>query len=253
MWISSPARSRTYRSAGSSPKRPSLPIPTRVRIPDTADGAIPSVSAISGPVNRNRLRAAIASTRRSQVRFATNLGAEGRSKRPASPSTRNRPTHLRAHRTLTSAAAAASVTVRLSTTTRRQSSRLLFRLRAALACNFIRCPPWDWWRQTPPASKGARMNQPPQELHLATLHAAAGAGRRDAEQPADRALVEHTAGGDRRRHLEGVLRRRGADRAARAHPAAAGFDGRERVAVERPGGARRGRARALDRVEQAVG
>src|SRR3954471_20119927 len=169
MWISSPGRSRSYRSAGSSPKRPSLPIPIRVRIPDTVDGAIPSVSAISGPVNRNRLRAAIASTRCSQVRFATNLGAEGRSKRPASPSTRNRPTHLRAHRTLTSAAAPASVTVRPSTTTRRESSRLLFRLRAALACNFIRCPPWDWWRQTPPASKGARMNQPPQELHLGLL------------------------------------------------------------------------------------
>src|SRR4051794_19126599 len=183
MWISSPARSRTYRSAGSSPKRPSLPIPTRVRIPDTADGAIPSVSAISGPVNRNRLRAAIASTRRSQVRFATNLGAEGRSTRPPSPSTRNRPTHLRAHRTLTSAAAAASVTVRPSTTTRRQSSRLLFRLRAALACNFIRCPPWDWWRQTPPASKGARMNQPPQELHLAHRRAAEAPHRQGREQP----------------------------------------------------------------------
>jgi hypothetical protein len=26
--------------------------------------------------------------------------------------------------------------------------------------------PWNWWRQTPPASKGGRLNQPPQELHL---------------------------------------------------------------------------------------
>src|SRR3954471_4147646 len=192
MWISSPGRSRSYRSAGSSPKRPSLPIPIRVRIPDTVDSAIPSVSAISGPVNRNRLRAAIASTRRSQVRFATNLGAEGRSKRPPSPSTRNRPTHLRAHRTLTSAAAAASVTVRPSTTTRRQSRRLLFRLRAALACNFIRCPPWDWWRQTPPASKGARMNQPPQELQLG-LHG------QDEDQPyAEHQTTQHEPQCERR-------------------------------------------------------
>ncbi len=53
-----------------------------------------------------------------------------------------------------------------SSTTRSQSSRRLFRLSAALACRFIRCPPWDWGAWQLPASKGARMNQPTQELQL---------------------------------------------------------------------------------------
>ena len=44
-------------------------------MPDTVDSGIPSSSAISGPVNRNRLTAAIASIRRSQVRLATTCGA----------------------------------------------------------------------------------------------------------------------------------------------------------------------------------
>jgi hypothetical protein len=125
-----------------------------------------SVSAISGPVNRSRRSAAIASIRPSHVRLAIVTGVDGRSSSPHSPSSRKRPTHLRAQRTLTSAAAAALVSVHPCSTTRWQSTRRALRLSAALACSFIRCPPWDWWRQTPPASKEARMNQPPQELQL---------------------------------------------------------------------------------------
>jgi hypothetical protein len=51
------------------PSRESLPSPIRVRIPDTVESAIPSVSAISWPVKRSRLRQAIASSRSSGVRF----------------------------------------------------------------------------------------------------------------------------------------------------------------------------------------
>jgi hypothetical protein len=48
----------------------------RVRIPDTVETGMPNSSEISGPVNRNRRSAAIASIRRSSVRFATQRGAE---------------------------------------------------------------------------------------------------------------------------------------------------------------------------------
>jgi hypothetical protein len=65
-----------------------LPIPILVKIPDTVDSAISSSSAISGPVNRNRRNAAIASTRSSLVRLTTALGADDLSTRPASPSAR---------------------------------------------------------------------------------------------------------------------------------------------------------------------
>jgi hypothetical protein len=34
----------------------------------------------------------------------------------------------------------------------------LFRLSLALACNLIRCPPWDWWPRHQPASKEVQMN-----------------------------------------------------------------------------------------------
>ena len=57
-------------------------------MPDTVESGIPSASAISGPVNRSRRNAVIASTRRSQVRFATVLGAELRSRNPASDASR---------------------------------------------------------------------------------------------------------------------------------------------------------------------
>jgi hypothetical protein len=73
---------------GSRPSRPSLPIPTLVRIPETVESAIPSVSAISAAVIRSRRSAAIASIRRSSVRLATIAGAEERSSSPAGPSDR---------------------------------------------------------------------------------------------------------------------------------------------------------------------
>ena len=57
-------------------------------MPETVESGIPSASAISGPVNRNRRNAAIAWIRRSQVRLATVAGAEERSSSPSSPSAR---------------------------------------------------------------------------------------------------------------------------------------------------------------------
>jgi len=65
-----------------------LPIPIRVRIPETVESAMPSVSAISGPVKRSLLSAAITSIRFSSVRCGIEFGAEERSKRPSSPSVR---------------------------------------------------------------------------------------------------------------------------------------------------------------------
>jgi hypothetical protein len=61
-------------------------------------------------------------------------------------------------RSLTPAASAASVSDRSSSTTRRTITALPFGPSGELACNFIRCPPWDWVASTPPASKEARMN-----------------------------------------------------------------------------------------------
>src|SRR4051794_7818417 len=151
-------------------------------MPDTVESGMTKISAISGPVKRSRRNAAIAWTRCSSVRLATRDGVEERSTSPSSPSTRYRETHLRAQRTLTSAASAAFVSVHSCSSTRWQSTLRLLKLKAALACSFIRCPPWDWWRQAPPASKGARMNQPAQELQLAGALEIAGAVD---------ALVEH--------------------------------------------------------------
>jgi hypothetical protein len=68
--------------------RPSFPMPILARIPDTVESAIPSVSAISAAVNRNRRNLTIASTRSSGVRFATRRGADERSDKPAAPSSR---------------------------------------------------------------------------------------------------------------------------------------------------------------------
>ena len=101
-WISSPGRSRSWWTAGSSPRWPSLPIPSCLRMSDTVESAISSVSAISGPVNRNRRSAAIASIRCAGVRCAIRVGALERSNKPCSPSSRYRPSHLRAQRTLRS-------------------------------------------------------------------------------------------------------------------------------------------------------
>ena len=114
----------------------------RVRMPETVVWGIRKTSAISAPVMRRRLSAAIASTRCSGVRLWTRLGADERSSSPSSPSALKRRTHSPARRSLTSAAAAASVSDHLSSTTRRTSSCRFFRLSAALPCSFIRCPPW---------------------------------------------------------------------------------------------------------------
>jgi len=73
-------------SAGSS--RDSFPSPIRVKIPDTVEAGIASVSAISTPVIRNRRNAAISAIRCSQVRSGTSEGTEQRSNNPCSPSSR---------------------------------------------------------------------------------------------------------------------------------------------------------------------
>ena len=88
-WTSSPGRFLSYRFGGSSgSSRQSFPSPIRVKIPDTVEAGIPSASAISAPVIRNRRNPAIAATRPSAVRAGTDRGAEQRSSRPSSPSTR---------------------------------------------------------------------------------------------------------------------------------------------------------------------
>ena len=55
----------------------SLPSPIRVKIPETVESGIASVSAISAPVIRNRRNAAIAATRSSPVRDRHRLGRRG--------------------------------------------------------------------------------------------------------------------------------------------------------------------------------
>jgi hypothetical protein len=119
---------------------------------------MPSNSAISAAVIRNRRSATIACSRSAGVRPGTRRGAEDRSTRPASPSARHLASHFAAVRSLTPAAAAASASdhpaATLSTIKRRLLGHVL-----ALACNFIRCPPWNWVGvRHLPASKGARMN-----------------------------------------------------------------------------------------------
>jgi hypothetical protein len=73
------------------------------------------------------------------------FGADDRSTKPASPSARQRASHFAALRPLTPAAAAASASDHPAAT-RLTSNRRLFGQVLALACDFIRCPPWDWWR-----------------------------------------------------------------------------------------------------------
>jgi len=74
--------------SGLDAKPAELPIPILVGIPETVESAIPDTSAISGPVNRSRRSAAIASTRRPLVRRGIECGAEERSSSPSSPSAR---------------------------------------------------------------------------------------------------------------------------------------------------------------------
>ena len=65
---------------------------------ETVECAIPSVSAISAALKRSCRRARIASTRSGAVLVGLRLGAEERSSRPASPSSRKRLSHLQADR-----------------------------------------------------------------------------------------------------------------------------------------------------------
>jgi hypothetical protein len=67
---------------------PELPSPIRVKLPDTVEAGIANLSAISAPVIRNRRREAITATRAWSVRNGTEAGAEQRSARPCSPSSR---------------------------------------------------------------------------------------------------------------------------------------------------------------------
>ena len=70
-----------------------------------------------------------------QISFIPGLprfGDHDRSTKPASPSLRYRPTHLRAQRTLTPAASAAAVSVHPCTTTRSANNRRPHQLSAAL-------------------------------------------------------------------------------------------------------------------------
>jgi hypothetical protein len=53
---------------------------------------------------------------------------------------------------------AAALIVQPSSTTKQTIRRRCLNDNAALACNLIRCPPWDWRPRHPPASKEARMN-----------------------------------------------------------------------------------------------
>jgi hypothetical protein len=83
------ARARTLvatRGLEAEPAR--RPSPSRVRIPETVERAIASVSAISAALMRSCRSATIACTRSARVRLATLFGAEERSSRPRSPSRR---------------------------------------------------------------------------------------------------------------------------------------------------------------------
>ena len=55
---------------------------------EIVESGIASTSAISAAVIRSRRSLAISATRSSRVRFQTKAGADERSSRPASPSTR---------------------------------------------------------------------------------------------------------------------------------------------------------------------
>ena len=107
-------------------------MPCRLSTTETVESGIASVSAISAAVIRNCRSATITATRSGEVRLATRRGAEERSTRPASPAARYLPTHLRAQRTLTPAAAAAAVIVQPCSSTRTAKSLRPLQLRAAL-------------------------------------------------------------------------------------------------------------------------
>jgi hypothetical protein len=128
-----------------------------VKMPETVESAMSSVSAISGPVIRNRRSAAMQPILVSSVRLATERGADDRSSNPSSPSARHRASHLPAVRSLIPAASDAAWTVQLPLSIRSTSNLRPFGLSRALAWIFIRCLLGTGASQ-PPASKEARMN-----------------------------------------------------------------------------------------------
>jgi hypothetical protein len=71
MWTSSPGLERSYRTARSSPIRPSRPRPLRLSNAETVDSGIASVSAISAAVIRSRRSDTITATRSGGVRLRT--------------------------------------------------------------------------------------------------------------------------------------------------------------------------------------
>src|SRR3954447_13919923 len=135
------------------------------KIPETVDKAMPSVSAISGPVIRNRRSAAMHAIRASSVLLATTFGAEDRSTSPSSPSARHRANHFLAVRTVIPAASAASRISQPSVSRRSMSNRRPFGLSLALACNFIRCL-LGLMASTTTSLQGGPDEQRPQELQL---------------------------------------------------------------------------------------
>src|SRR5665811_316492 len=96
------------------------------------------ISAISAAVIRNRRRASIASSRSAGRRVGRLLGAELRSRRPASPPDLQRLSHFLADRSLIPAASAAGISAQPSSSTRLTSRRRLFGQVRALAWSFIR-------------------------------------------------------------------------------------------------------------------
>ena len=110
-------------------------------------------------VIRSRLSRTISWTRSGGVLCGIRFGAEERSSNPSAPSARQRAIQRRAVRSVIPAASAASITDQ-PPSMRSTSSCLLFGQVRALACNFIRCPPWDWWLRHQSASKEARMTKP---------------------------------------------------------------------------------------------
>ena len=88
MCTSSQGRDRSYRTGCSSPIRPSRPMPCRFKTTETVESGICSVSAISAAVIRSCRNNTITATRSSAVRFATRRGADERSRKPCSPSSR---------------------------------------------------------------------------------------------------------------------------------------------------------------------
>ena len=107
----------------------------------TVDAEIPRSAAIRLPVHRWSRRAAIRPRRCSGILLCSLWGREDRFSRPSTPSARKRVIHLWAVILETPKAAAASLTVVPSWSTRRTSSSQLYGISLAFLWVFIR-PSW---------------------------------------------------------------------------------------------------------------